>query len=364
MFNDEFQIINLIAGVNFSNEFNVDILSKFLPVSYIGSTYVKDVEYYGVNGNVVRISSRDIERGLKKEIKAGKQRNTTMKNIIDIDFQIEDKNIHLKVSKNNIHVTGVKSYEMLENMMNSFIELIIETEDKVKKLFSLRDDDINLIIESIAIATEEGKYNYLDKQFMNNLRFLSSKFEFDIELTELLIGYTCEEGDLRNNLFNLFKLKSSNENILYDSFPNVVSVEKYNGMYTFNVKYNEIILADLAVILMTEYKKTTFYIAEFDNRIKMSEDITVNDEYEMCNENIKVRDNVKNVYFKFKDVKLIFNRLNKKKVLKRHQLEIGEKGRIQMNSPCTLNIVNKVVDNLHKLFDEIYYKDEIDDLGF
>ncbi len=358
MFDDEFQIINLIMGVNFETEFNISSIIKVLPVSYCNIGCVKKIEYYEVNNVVVRISAVDRNRGIIKLDKNGKEKKTTMTNIIDIDYQNQDKNIHFKLSKENIHVTGIKSYNMFEKCIDNFIKLLVETEEKLKSL--LESNKVETIINAVVEASD-GKYNYLNPVFFDRLHEISNRDDFDIVHTELLLGKTCEElnpDKLRSLLLsdvNLTPFPSGN--YLYNEIPRGKDIEIYNGMYTFIINKRDIVLMKLSVILEDEYDKKVYYVKSEDNSLTIKDDIKIEDISNM-NNMILETDNKNIEYFSCKYIPLLYNIKNKGNNEKFHQMKIAQNGRIQLNSSSTLCVIENVVKELHEIINDIYGEKE------
>lgn len=361
MFDTEFQIVNLIIGIDFKTEFNISALSKLLPITDIGVKNVSSISYYGRDDIIVRISSKNNNRGLIKT-SAGKVKETTMTNIIDIDYQTEGKNIHFKVSKTNIHITGLKSYKMFENATENFIKYLIETEEKIKKLMGCNTD---LLIDCI-IESTEGKYSYSDEEFIKNLFDICETRGVDVNNAELLISYVegkLDRDTLKNKLMKVIDVTPyPSGNYLYNEIPQPENIGIYNGLYTFALDVKHIVLSNLSMILTDDYNKNACYIQNQSKEISIDEEISFEDIEEMRYGSLLTSSDKR--YFRCCDIPLVYKLTNNKKGEKFHKLTINQTGRINIKSPCTIDIVKRVADEYNDIINDIYNKKEIEDEGF
>lgn len=97
------------------------------------------VPFYGINGVVVSVRYNDKSRGVRR---GGGQ----LHNVVAIDLQLHDKNYNLKISRNNIQLTGA-AYE--ENGIEAFkysCDILMEVREKIENLKKISDEEREIIL--------------------------------------------------------------------------------------------------------------------------------------------------------------------------------------------------------------------------
>lgn len=169
MFTDEnYRNNNLFKPCNFviTTYTNVDVdlknmseLITLIPINYTINNKKNNREkipYFGTEKVIVGLSFGNERRGIRK---GGK----TMKGSLGIDIQYEQKNIHIKVSKNNFNIMGVFS----EKMACSVTQVLLNHMNMVNELWmtyvnmseELKTQTINWIEKNILSSEIFHMYN-------------------------------------------------------------------------------------------------------------------------------------------------------------------------------------------------------------
>ena len=120
---DEFKssTITMVATLNSSiNTYNV---AQYLPVTHLYDMNRKHIrldsgtrdgiKFFGINGVIITSCYKDIRRGI---------RTGAMNNMICLDLQVLDRNVHIKLSENIITSVGTCGYESGKYAFNCMID--------------------------------------------------------------------------------------------------------------------------------------------------------------------------------------------------------------------------------------------------
>jgi len=111
-----------------TNELNVIKLSKFLPVIHLfdsDGNRIKlisgsrnSIDYYGIDKIILSVCYKKVRRGM---------RTGAMNNMVSIDIQLLEKNIHVKLSSNSITCVGTSGIEQgiqVFNVIKDYIHML------------------------------------------------------------------------------------------------------------------------------------------------------------------------------------------------------------------------------------------------
>lgn len=225
---EDFNPSTITMVSSFNKSINAKDIAEYLPVVHLFDTKTKEriklisgsrnsIKYYGHEGIVISVCYKKIRRGM---------RTGAMNNMVSVDLQYKEKNIHIKLSSTTMTSVGTSGFEFGKevftlmthhiNMLNSNIRYIRKCEQEIlnkniKWLFENCEDkhnnllDMNKIIE--LIKKEEG----LDKKILNSCIVYIDDFEKNeiSKFKEKILNfcYKCNyfDGDLtfiKSNIFN------------------------------------------------------------------------------------------------------------------------------------------------------------------
>lgn len=199
------------------------------------------IPYFGKEGIIISCRTGDKSRGLRQ---GGKQ----LQNVVGIDLQIHGKNYNLKISTNNIQLTGAKeeklgqeTFEYICNYMNMIQEILDEVKDLPP---SFIEDICDHFYEDKALSDELTKF----KSYFNMIRDNHEYFK-DNENTNHLMP------------------REEYEKILNEIFkdPHIISeplepfnIEVRNSFFTHKLGRSNIPLLLLVDFLKTYFDKISF----------------------------------------------------------------------------------------------------------
>ena len=135
----DFKACNFVVNTKLKSNFgNLESLFNILSIHRVNFIVGKDkpvnvgkrstVDYFGYEGVIVGLRFGSESRGITRTSKE-------LKYVLGVDIQLIRKNINLKVSGDNIHVTGATSFEMAKYAVYTFldyIEMCITNINKIK----------------------------------------------------------------------------------------------------------------------------------------------------------------------------------------------------------------------------------------
>ena len=173
-----------------TNELDVTNVAKFLPVINLfdktgqrikllsGSR--NSIQYYGIDKIIISVCYKKIRRGM---------RTGAMNNMVSIDIQILNKNIHVKLSSNSVTCVGtsgiehgIEVFDVIKNyiyMLDSNIKYCRNYENSPKLLDWLftacvedetliRLDKLNVIISNSSFSDEDKKFLHICSSYIDD----------------------------------------------------------------------------------------------------------------------------------------------------------------------------------------------------
>lgn len=202
MFTDEeyrkntvFKPCNFVITTYIDTSINLKFMSELitlLPIEYKINNKKNNREkipFFGVDKSIIGLSFGTERRGIRKG-------GGTMKGCLGIDIQCFEKNVHIKVTKENFNVMGVSSEDMarqssimllshmvmVNNLWKKFLNM---SEENKKKCISFLYD--NIISDELLMYDDElfvNKLNELDGDIKTVVKYLSM-FTYDYPTIEL-----------------------------------------------------------------------------------------------------------------------------------------------------------------------------------
>jgi len=125
----KYKIINIVMISYISTKLNLNQLCNCLPIAEVDdndqpkSGAKLNIPYFGYENIFVSASFDGENRGIriiKKPFKC----------VLYVDFQCNKKNQHIKISNNNLHITGVRTLEVGINCIQKIINKIMASYTK------------------------------------------------------------------------------------------------------------------------------------------------------------------------------------------------------------------------------------------
>ena len=353
---ESFKTQNTVIGIHFSDELDLNNISELLLCLYIensdksyskNTTLSKKIPFYGINNSIISIRYNMKSRGLRI---GGRQ----LRNTVAIDLQYSNKNLHNKLSKNKILITGCLNetmgiesfYILLEHIKNcnNFLKFFSELNNE-KKINSIK------WIKKIMYNTDNLIYMYDDIKVLQQFNNIPKDIDYNFCKYLSMFSYDCityEHFEKKIDII-LNIPKNENNNYCYSSFPKITSYTIYNSLYSYNILDNsnlKISLIKLANFLIANNYNTSYHnwhkkcinvlILITDNTKSDSQNTDVElDDYEIYKNFSDSEDETDNidedVYSDSDDENL--NIKYKKEKIKGHRFQIYHNGSIRQNSP-------------------------------
>ena len=318
--NVNFTPSNMVIVTRFNNSINLKAtfeLLTVLPFDYKINTKPNNrdkVPYFGVERAIVGIRYKGQNRGIRTGF-------NSMPNIIALDFQYSEKNIHIKISENTLVIVGVLNEEMGKEaskiilshiiMVNSLFSLYTEIENvekKIKTLFELIIDNDKLFM----FDSEEFRNRLLcvkDPKIYDFFKYLSM-FSYEWNTPKLF------KTQIKNFLTEKFKC--------YDLPPKIVQYEIVNGVYHYNLGLS------VSLINLTKFLTQKGYPALYNNWDEPNFMYLMIPLFMIEGQN------------DMKDIKEDQIKTNGKKSIKAHRFRINKSGAIRQTSPSSVSDAEKI----------------------
>ena len=352
----KFKITNIVMGVFFVNIFNLRNLSELIPCIFIPNfSYKKgkSIPFFGIENCVISCNSKYELRGIRKECKI-------FKNSVCVDFQNETKNIHIRISNNNFHITGSKSYEMGLKASQNFILLLHKVDAIWIKFYILDLGTKQKILEKsyflLLHKNEKDLLMFNDPEVLDRMKEIKkSDFGIYLDIIYQIILFSFDYPTVDRfysklqRILNLIPCKNSffyNEDKLV-----LLGSKMYNGVYNYKYPFS----FHLPRISKFLYEKG--YIVSYDNISKptnMEVVITVP-------ENEITFEYTKDVTLKYKTSK----KESQYKKIPTHKFNINKNGSVLQTSPTLSSIAEEKFKIIRKeIFDFVYPKPKFEEISF
>jgi len=174
---------------------NLNHLSEYIPIVYILNNYNEKIvfdkkeklSFYGTNGILLSANYKGIHRGV---------RNRVMENMLGLDLQIFERNVHLKLSSHNLMCVGAKSIEEVETAFNFISNIIENLKENILYIQSLK--------EEVYIKNLKWFYKNLKNTTEEMLIFIENHhYECDTRFLETISFYIDDETSLKKKINKL-----------------------------------------------------------------------------------------------------------------------------------------------------------------
>ena len=188
---NQFKPNNMVIIVWWKNEISLHEAFHCLPIVVIDDHPTKNkksdklkIPYYGTEDIIVSIRHKRGARGLRSLTKQ-------QDNFVSVDLQTSNKNVHIKLSKNNAEVMGVTSLEQGLDSVQCLLDLIHQTDDNLEFLRNSLSDDVILceeFIEALFTKYEKGKNIPDYNEIMNLIDDHNNSIDKEIDNNSLNIS--------------------------------------------------------------------------------------------------------------------------------------------------------------------------------
>ena len=335
----DYTCINIVSNAFLNCEFSMENLSLLIECSHSDMSIESDkIKYLGRENVVVSVKSKTVSKGIQKK--------SQLSNTVEVSYQIDKAHTHIRISKSNFHICGMKSIDMMYKRCSAFIGFLIDNETNAKKL--LNDPKKDQFVDVILYASDGGKYNWYSSEYRERLFEICQKRDIDVDCLTLL--HSCAnnttEEKLRENLVSIMSCNKieGTDNYIYNIEPKIENFMINNGVYRFSIDtYGKgVILEELA-----NYLNEKFYELAYNNTIDTKIDLVMPFTDDHIEELISMKYNIRtgeivNVDLADEgDPGFIFK--NTKKI-KRHGFKITQDSKdtqnigITQHSPCFLHM--------------------------
>jgi len=328
---EDYKPTTITARDSFNTSIDVSNVAKYLPIYHIynddGSRFLikqnekkkKKIPFKGLDKQIVSICYNNIKRGIRQ----GK----SMDNMLSLDIQIINKNIHIKISSDSILALGARSLDEAIIANNTIIAYIKETQKSLDYISSFDNDNIQRHICFLKKTIEDNKYNKrkIFKYFSNDI------LNIDKELINIFLLY-LEDYDIKDYEQYYNKLKEMKEKITIckDNLKTTGDYVIYNAVY-----YNELLEGHLIPLHhLAPFLGKYGIMVEYDNRNSTGLTACFNVEEEK-------------------------NNLNGDNKTYKHRFTVMLSGKIKQVSACTVEESYKYYKGFSNLLKKFYERDDL-----
>lgn len=182
----------------------------------------KQIEYYGEDGAIISMCyGKKIIRGI---------RTSAMNNMLSTDIQCNNKNIHLKISKDKINSVGIKSYKSAKHVFDNVMKHIINLKIAIEKINNIPED---IKKKAISFVEEKLKNKSFDMKIIQMKNFISKNIKNQKEKEFLNFCTLYIEDDIEKNIDKYIeKIKLLYKNInIYEGKLDYKNLSVYNQVY-------------------------------------------------------------------------------------------------------------------------------------
>ena len=231
---------NMVMVVRWDGKIRLADVFECLPLLVVESPPLMKgkkitIPYYGVDRVIVSLRYKKRARGLRKPPK-----NTD--NFVSVDFQVGERNVHIKLSINNALVMGVTSEKEGVEAVERLLDMINMADVNVEIMRESSEEQRNLIrqfIENMSSDDELGLGLPPAKTFRSKVEKWNKKNEekIDEHLAMIYLVYAYETffyEDFVNMTDRIFKSKKMDEQLV-----NISTTEVSNSAYTYKLCFEE-----------------------------------------------------------------------------------------------------------------------------
>lgn len=198
------------------------------------------IPYFGTEGILVAVRFNNMSRGIRKD---GGQ----LRNVVAVDLQYADKNIHLKISEHKVTLMGARNESMGLEAMNLMLEHLVMVNEHWQYIQELDESkrvaSMNWLAEVIYIPENDRKKDsdircnsdlksYDDPVVQEALNNIPSTVDSRMItfLSMFLHEYTIYE-EFRQKVQSILELKKP----IYQQLPKLGTARIHNSVYVYNI---------------------------------------------------------------------------------------------------------------------------------
>ncbi len=351
---DLFEPSNMVMMCNIDSSLNLSMISELItlvPVNFTLNSRQNNrvkIPFFGIEKAVISVSYDLKRRGIRK---GGGQ----LRNIVAIDLQYHEKNIHVKISEKNLLLMGILNFEMGKEasivclkhikMINKlWINLKELSPEILKNTYEWLME--TLIEEDTLLMFDDDKV----KESFANLRDENVNYKAARYLSMFTYDYDTVES-FKEKIEKIFKLIDG-ENYCYSKELKIINFEIANSVYNYKLD------TELPMIkLCTELLKRGCGVL-YDNwnepktlYVMLALSMLVNKD---VNKDENEDDEVKKLIEEGDTVKNTLKKIKKSKI-KAHRFQVNKCGSIRQTSPTSvedaLQVRNFVVSNIYDILE-------------
>ena len=352
---------NTVVGIKFLNELNLKNISELLLCYYIEKSvkyYVNNslkIPFFGMENIIISIRYDMKSRGLRI---GGKQ----LRNTVAIDLQYCSKNLHIKISKHKMLITGCLNEKMGIDAFFIVLDKIKNVNDCLKKFNNLEEEIKELTIEWICKEIKKDEtniYMYDDNILIEKFNNFPKNCDYNFAKYLSMFSYDCNKYENFIKKIEIIKSISKNDdgNYCYNIFPKLYKYNIFNLIYLYNILENIKTKKLISLIKLTKFLLKNNYSTSYHNWHKKCINVFIpidssnsstntdeeDDEYEEYREYIESDDENDDIEYSDEDEEdedslsesenININKKYKKNKIKGHRFQIHHNGSIRQNSP-------------------------------
>jgi hypothetical protein len=224
--------ITMVSGLN--KTLKISTLAEYLPITHIFNTKTRkrvimppktrdSIRFYGVNDIIISLCYKNIRRGV---------RNGRMNNMVCIDIQTMNKNVHVKLSEDSLTSVGTNSFEKGVNVTEKIIFHLNRLKRNIDKVKCLSYKKRNFIFKWL------GK-NCVSEGQLLRLEEVEKKIPSDMDrsILDIFLVYLDdfnkhEEEKYFEKISNMFVMDN-----IFEGTINYMDPKIYNSV--FHIKFSK-----------------------------------------------------------------------------------------------------------------------------
>jgi len=326
---DNFNCSNMVIVIRWKGKISLNAAFQCLPILVVENKLVSTIKgkkikipYYGIEDTIVSIRYKSNVRGIREMLK--KQSD----NFVSVDLQSQNKNVHIKLSENNVTIMGVTTLEHAMEATQCIIDLIQQCDENLTFLKNCLSEDVDKCLNFFKTLYESSELpNYDDFSNIINLEIAKNDVlkKEHLSICEILLAYAYEYKD-------------------YNSFSKKIDlISSYDKIETFKIKLT---YYDISTSLYNYHLSPSNNLSLRMNGIFILRNLAAEINNLLDDNVIASHHNWKSKYC---DVVISekFTKSDGEIIEKTHRFNISEKGSIRQWSPDTkefsYNIHNKII---------------------
>lgn len=200
-------------------------VAQYLPVTHLYDSNGKHIrldsgtrdgiKFFGINGVIITSCYKDIRRGI---------RTGAMNNMICLDLQVLERNVHIKLSENIITSVGTCGYESGRYAFNCMIEHLNLLKRNIEYFQSLSNREQEIIYSWIS-------QNCIEDGNLKRLSQVTLPWHIDRRALSILLAYIDDfESDEASEYMDKIR-KLATLGSLFDAYLTNVEPKIYNSVY-------------------------------------------------------------------------------------------------------------------------------------